>query len=258
MENSIIFFDIDGTLIDEDKNVPRTTKEAIFQLKERGHEVAIATGRAPYMYEDLRKELDIHTYVSFNGQLVVVKDEVIYTNPLNKEALHLLTCMAKKHNHPIIYMDEYEMKANVLQHDFITESLNSLKLPVQASLDPNYYKGRDIFQSMLFIEEQEELLYEQTFKDFKFVRWHPLSVDIDPAGGSKAKGIEIVLRHLGYSMDQVYAFGDGLNDIEMLSFTPNSVAMGNAEPLTKKAAKYITKSVNEDGILHGIKMVGLL
>lgn len=192
--------------------------------------MAIATGRAPYMFEELRKELDIHTYVSFNGQYVVVKDEVVYTNPLNREALKLLTQMAEKNNHPIIYMDQYDMKANVLHHEFITEGLNSLALTLESSPDPDFHKERDIFQSMLFIQDQEEVQYEQAFKDFKFVRWHPLSVDVDPAGGSKAKGIEKVMVHLGYSLDQMYAFGDGLNDIEMLSFVPNSVAMGNAHP----------------------------
>jgi Cof subfamily protein (haloacid dehalogenase superfamily) len=258
MKNSIIFFDIDGTLLDDEKNLPKTTKESIFQLKERGHEVAIATGRAPYMFEELRKELDIHTYISFNGQFVVVKDEVVYTNPLNGEALQSLTYRAEENNHPIIYMDQYNMKANVLHHDFITESLDSLKLTVQASHDPDYHKERDIFQAMLFLQDQEEEQYEREFKDFKFIRWHPLSVDIDPARGSKANGIEKALVYLGYSMDRLYAFGDGLNDIEMLSFVPNSIAMGNAQPLTKKAAKFITKSVDEDGILYGLKMVGLL
>ncbi|MFF2449676.1 Cof-type HAD-IIB family hydrolase [Neobacillus sp. NPDC058068] len=258
MKNSLLFFDIDGTLKDDKQDLPKTTKEAIFQLKENGHEVAIATGRAPYMFEELRNELDIHTYVSFNGQYVVVKDEVVYTNPLNREALQLLTHMAEKNNHPIIYMDQYDMKANVLHHEFITEGLNSLALTLEASPDPDFHKERDIFQSMLFIQDQEEVQYEQAFKDFKFVRWHPLSVDVDPAGGSKAKGIEKVMVHLGYSMDQMYAFGDGLNDIEMLSFVPNSVAMGNAHPLTKKAAKFITKSVDEDGIFYGLKMLGLL
>ena len=67
-EKHIIFFDIDGTLLDEDKIMPNSTKEAIFALKEQGHEVAIATGRAPFMFVDIREELNIDTYISYNGQ----------------------------------------------------------------------------------------------------------------------------------------------------------------------------------------------
>lgn len=255
---SVIFFDIDGTLIDHDKRLPVTTKEAVFKLKELGHEVAIATGRAPFMFEDLRKELDIHTYVSFNGQYVVVKDKVVYKNPLNKEALHDLTAVAIKNDHPLIYMDQFDMKANVPQHDFISESMGTLKLSIEPSHDPDFFKGRDIFQSLLFCVENEEEAYQDLFKEFLFLRWHPLSVDVDPAGGSKAKGIEKVMEAIGCSKNQLVAFGDGLNDIQMLSYVPNSVAMGNAESEAKEVARYITKSVDEDGILHGLRMLGLL
>lgn len=71
MNKKIIFFDIDGTLLDHEKKVPATTKESIQELKEAGHIVAIATGRAPYHFEELREELGIHSYVCLNGQYVV-------------------------------------------------------------------------------------------------------------------------------------------------------------------------------------------
>ena len=53
----IVFFDIDGTLLDHDKKLPNSTRVAIKQLQENGVFVAIATGRAPFMFESLRKEL---------------------------------------------------------------------------------------------------------------------------------------------------------------------------------------------------------
>ncbi len=75
MEQKVIFFDIDGTLLNHEKELPASTKESVFKLKEMGHIVAIATGRAPFMFADLRKELGIDTYVSFNGQYVVLNGE---------------------------------------------------------------------------------------------------------------------------------------------------------------------------------------
>uniref|UniRef100_UPI003081AFBA HAD hydrolase family protein n=1 Tax=Virgibacillus salexigens TaxID=61016 RepID=UPI003081AFBA len=59
MHNKIVFFDIDGTILDHDKQIPLTTKKSIQKLKENGVYVAIATGRAPFMFEDIRKELQI-------------------------------------------------------------------------------------------------------------------------------------------------------------------------------------------------------
>ncbi|MUK87705.1 Cof-type HAD-IIB family hydrolase [Ornithinibacillus sp. L9] len=256
--HSVIFFDIDGTLLNGEKELPHSTKESIFKLKALGHEVAIATGRAPFMYEDLRKELDIDTFVSYNGQYVVVRGEVAYVNPLNIPSLKKLSEMALEKNHPVVFMDHEDMKANVPEHHYINESISTLKIEKFPTHDPHYYSGRELYQSLLFCEEGEEKQYEQIFCDFNFVRWHPYSVDITPKGGSKAKGIEQAAEKLGFSEEHIFAFGDGLNDIEMLSTVKNSVAMGNAEEEVKSVAQHVTKSVEDNGIQHGLKMVGLL
>jgi Cof subfamily protein (haloacid dehalogenase superfamily) len=257
-DKSIIFFDIDGTLLNHDKKLPISTKESIFKLKDLGHEVAIATGRAPFMFEDLRKELGINTFVSYNGQYVVLKGEVLYTNPLKISSLEKLTEVALQNNHPVVFMDHEDMKANVPEHTYIKESIATLKISRFPTHDPHYYKGRELYQTLLFCPEGEEKQYEQEFYDFDFVRWHPVSVDVVPKGGSKAKGIEKIVEKLGIPKERQYAFGDGLNDMEMLTTIKNSVAMGNAEEIVKSAAKYVTKSVEENGISHGLQMVGLL
>lgn len=257
-QRSIIFFDIDGTLLTHDKELPLSAKESIFKLKELGHEVAIATGRAPFMFEDLRKELDINTFVSYNGQYVVYRGEVLYTNPLQISSLEKLTAAALQNNHPVVFMDHEDMRANVPEHAYIKESIDTLKINIFPTHDPHYYKGRELFQTLLFCPEGEEKQYEQVYSDFDFVRWHPVSVDILPSGGSKAKGIEKIVEALDIPKERQYAFGDGLNDMEMLSTIHNSVAMGNAEESVKAVAKYVTKSVEDNGITHGLQMVGLI
>lgn len=257
-EPSVIFFDIDGTLLDHDKNLPMSTKKAIQQLQADGHIVAIATGRAPFMYKALREELQIDTYVSFNGQYVVVNNQVVYQNPLEIDSLLQLTKVGLANDHPIVFMDHEDMKANVPAHDFISESISSLQINQFPSHDPYYYQGREILQSLFFCSEGEEVYYQKQFPAFDFVRWHPLSVDVLPKGGSKANGIKQAMDVLAIPEANQYAFGDGLNDIEMLSSVTHSVAMGNAKQEVKAVADYITDDVNHDGILNGLKKVGLL
>ncbi|MEH6882521.1 Cof-type HAD-IIB family hydrolase [Priestia megaterium] len=259
MERKIIFFDIDGTLLDHDKKLHASTKKAVRLLKEQGHEVAIATGRAPFMFKDLREELDIQTYISFNGQYIVLNGEVLYKNPLNKEELQDLTAFAVEHDHPVVYMDHEDMKSNIEFHDYIESSISTLKIGfTHPHQDPTYFKGREIYQSLLFCTAGEEAPYEEKFKKFDFIRWHEFSTDVLPKGGSKARGIETMIEKLGFDKKDVYAFGDGLNDIEMLEFVGNGVAMGNAEEVVKEVANLVTKDVAEDGILHGLELVGLL
>ncbi|MCP1124887.1 phosphatase [Bacillus sp. AFS018417] len=257
MNDKIVFFDIDGTLLDHNKEIPQSTKEAVRRLQENGVHVAIATGRAPFMFEDIRQELNIHNYVSFNGQYVVFEDEVIYKNPLHPEALHAFTKFSEEASYPLVYLDHKDMKATVASHHYVTESFASLRMshPV---FEPSFYEKRDIYQTLLFCRAGEEEKFISDYPQFHFIRWHAYSMDIIPMGGSKANGIEKFIEKLGFTREQVYAFGDGLNDLEMIETVGTGIAMGNGHEDLKKLANYVTKDVAEDGILHGLQWAGLL
>ncbi len=253
----IVFFDIDGTLLDHQKNLPNSTKKAIQRLKENGVFVAIATGRAPFMFEDLRDELDIDSFVSFNGQYVVFEDEVIYENTLSEAELDRLLKASRIKQHPLVFMNETAMKASVDRHPFISEGLASLGFshPME---DVKFYQNRKIHQALLFCPEHEERQYINEYEKFHFIRWHPLSVDILPKGGSKAEGIKKLIERLGFALKDVYAFGDGLNDLEMLRSVGTGVAMGNGVHEAKINADLVTSDVTKDGIWNGLKELELI
>lgn len=252
-------FDIDGTLLDHDKKLPISAKEAIRSLKEAGHEVAIATGRAPYFIKDIREELEIDSFVCFNGQYVEIENEIIYKNPIDKELLMHLSDYSITNAHPLVYMGDEFMKSNIGYHSEIEESLTSLNIDTaQIEMNANYYNDTEIYQTLLYCKEHEESFYRNNLGNLNFIRWHEYSMDVLPLGGSKAKGIEKFIEKKGFRKEQVYAFGDNLNDIEMLQYVGHGVAMGNAPEIVKNAARYITKDVSEDGIAHGLEMVGLL
>ncbi|MGM0873490.1 MAG: Cof-type HAD-IIB family hydrolase [Bacillota bacterium] len=256
MSEKVIFLDIDGTILDHNKEIPSSTRETIQKLKENGHHVAIATGRAPFMFEDLRKELDIHSFVSFNGQYVVFEGEVIYENPLKKETLEHLLQFADEEKHPLVFMSEDNMMSTTGEHPFIEQSMGSLKF-TQPQENRHYYLERNIYQTLLFCEKGEEERYHQ-YSDLKLIRWHDVSTDILPVNGSKAEGIKQLAKRLNIHRENIYAFGDGLNDLEMIEFVGTGVAMGNAVESLKEIADFITKPVDEDGIQFGIEELGLL
>ncbi|MDQ0272447.1 Cof-type HAD-IIB family hydrolase [Cytobacillus purgationiresistens] len=253
----IVFFDIDGTLLNQDNEIPDLTKAAIKNLQENGVYVAIATGRAPFMFEHIREELGIDSYVSFNGQYVVFENEVIYKNPLKAEKLESLMMHAHENQHPLVFLNEKTMKSSVDHHEYIEESLKSLGFP-HPDENASFYIGRDIFQALVFCEGHQEDVYLKSYDDFHFIRWHQYSTDVLPAGGSKAEGIKQLIVRLGLDFQDVYAFGDGLNDIEMLKSCGTGVAMGNASEVVKAAADMITDHVDEDGIWKGLKQLTLI
>ena len=253
----ICFFDIDGTLLDHDKKLPSSTKEAIESLKENGVYVAIATGRAPFMFEELRKELAIDSYVSFNGQFVVYEKEVIFKNPLSKKALHKLYEQADIKNHPLVFMNEHEVRGTVDYSQHVEETLRAFQL-AHPKRDERFFEENDIYQTLFYCTDEEEAHFQNISEEIRYIRWHPVCVDVVPANGSKANGILQFIEKAGFKMENVYAFGDGLNDIEMLSMVGTGIAMGNAEKELFKRADVITTSVDDDGIYNGLRKVNLI
>ncbi|WP_242057470.1 Cof-type HAD-IIB family hydrolase [Halobacillus yeomjeoni] len=257
MTKKIAFFDIDGTLLNHQKKLPEQTKQAIQDLKEAGVFCAIATGRAPFMYKKLREELGIDSFVSFNGQYVVFEGEEIYTNPLSSPQLEELHKNAKENNHPMVFMNHEKMMASESDHPFIKDSLGSLYID-HPPVDASFYKEREIYQSLIFCEGGEIDDYRHRHTDFDYIRWHQYSCDVLPRGGSKAEGIKKLIEAAGLHIDDSYAFGDGLNDVEMIREAGTGVAMGNAVPQTKDVSDHVTEDVNQDGLVKAIYDVGLL
>ncbi|MFC7061361.1 Cof-type HAD-IIB family hydrolase [Halobacillus seohaensis] len=257
MNKKIAFFDIDGTLLNHDKELPTSTIKAIKDLQKKGVYCAIATGRAPFMYEHIRDTLGIDSYVSFNGQYVVLEGEPIYKNPLSHKHLDELHKDAFINNHPMVFMNQEGMRASTEESSFINESLSSLHFQYPP-VDHQFYKQTEIYQSLLFCQGNEIDYYRDKHKEFNYIRWHELSCDVLPQGGSKAEGIRKMIQALGLTMEDTYAFGDGLNDIEMIREVGTGVAMGNAVDATKQVSDYVSSDVSEEGLVKAIYELKLL
>lgn len=253
----IVFFDIDGTLINEEREIPKETKESIKQLKESQIEVVIATGRAPYHLKPIAEELGIDSYVSFNGSYVVYQGKLIDEHPIPTSTIQRMDEFARKNDHPLVYLGNKECFASQPNHPDIVETFQLLKIKPPA-FDPDFWKQNSVYQVMLYCESHEEKQYPEHFSEVNFVRWHDLSMDVIPSECSKATGVKSVLDRLGLSPTEAAAFGDALNDREMLSFVGMGIAMGNAHEGLKPFADFTTKHVDDGGILYGLQKIGLI
>jgi HAD-superfamily hydrolase, subfamily IIB len=257
MSYKIVFFDIDGTLVNEEKEVPEDTVRAVRELKERGVEPVIATGRAPYFIRPLMDKLGIDSFVSLNGGYVAYKGETLYQNAIPMPHLEKLVELSARHGHGLVFEGEREFYANREDDPFITESVLSLKVELPG-YDPEFWRKSDVYQVFLHCESGDEALYESLKPDFTLIRWHDKAMDVLPGGGSKARGIAAMLERLGLAPDQAAAFGDGLNDKEMLEYVGFGVAMGNSHPELLPFADYVTTHVDDRGIRNGLIRAGLL
>jgi Cof subfamily protein (haloacid dehalogenase superfamily) len=253
----LLLLDIDGTLLNSKKELPASAKEALVEARANGHELAIATGRGPFMIRKLLDELKIDTYISFNGQYIVHQNEPLHKEALDPATLSDIVEFAEQRDHPVVFMTEEKMVSSIDYHPDIDESIKTLKFPHPKKIDDFHLKNA-IYQALLFCEKEEEPQYQETFSEMQFIRWHRVSCDIVPKGGTKASGIERLIAKTGHSIEDTIAFGDGLNDVQMMAKAGFSVAMENGHEETKKRASYVTEHVDNDGLAKAFRHIGLI
>ncbi|RKD24508.1 hydrolase Cof [Ammoniphilus oxalaticus] len=253
----IVFFDIDGTLLNEQQQIPEDTKAAIRQLQKSSVEVVLATGRAPYHLLDIAEELGIDSHISFNGTYAIHHGRVIHSQPLPIAAVESVRAFAREHNHRLVYLGDKQYVASHQQDEKIEQSFVELELAVPA-YDAQFSQTNDVYQIVIYGDQQLQQTYQHQFSELNFVRWHPQAFDVIRADTSKAGGIETLLAHLNISREKAVAFGDGLNDREMLAYVGMGIAMGNAHEELKSLADFTTKHVNDGGITHGLQKIGMI
>ncbi|MFZ7201840.1 Cof-type HAD-IIB family hydrolase [Avibacterium avium] len=257
-----VFFDIDDTLFRKHNGFfPESARLAIQKLQDNGILVGIATGRTrcafPEKINQMIAQQGIDAFVTMNGQYAVYQNEVIEKHPIPTEKVQKLVDFFDAQQ--IAYAFVASDKVCVSE---ITPRLKEALDPITTKyqVDKTFFKHNEVFQVLAFYAEDQDELVAQAhiLDDLKTVRWHENSVDIFDAEGSKARGIAAIAHHLGFSMENVMAFGDGLNDIEMLSLVGVGVAMGNGHDTLKALANYVTDHLEEDGIYNFLVKSGLI
>lgn len=256
----IVFFDIDGTLLPYGhKDLLESTKLALGQLKENGIKIAISSGRQKNQIQGEIKNQGFDAYVSINGMLCSVGDQVIYRKPLEEEDKNYIIDLMNKKDISAFIVEEEKIYMNYMSEKFKRNMLR-YKLPqpdLKDYIDPT--RAGDIYQVVVFAEDENK--YEEVAKNskkIKIVNKMPDGVDMAHAGGGKDKGIKKVLDYYGYEEDEALVIGDGYNDISMIRAFKNSMAMGNASEEVKKYASYIGERDVDDGIYKGLKYFGLI
>lgn len=255
-----IFFDIDGTLIDcinGHIDLSHQVKQAIRRLQQEGHYAFIATGRPYAFLSEAILSFGFDGYILTNGAQVMIGNETIYKEPLDPTFVKNAT--AEFEQRQIQYMlqsdrysymkDEYKeyyqffdnigVSRNYLVSDYQLEDVQTQKIEL---LCPN---DEAMEYCLSLVEQNPEYDYVHSISERMF--------ELYSKKNTKATGILTALKHLGIPVEQSYAFGDGKNDIEMLSIVGCGIAMGNASDEVKSYAHQVTDSVLEDGVATGIE-----
>ena len=279
MEVKAVFFDIDGTLVNDRKSVLKSTKEAIKIVKDQGVLVGVATGRGPFFVKDLMDDLNLDFAVTYNGQYIFNKERVLFASPIDKRSLRQVIAYAKENRKEIAMGTRQDVIGSRIMSfglsplsqlvsrfvpKFLTRTVShsfnrmvSKALP-QKEDDLLDLINQPIYQVLMLMTPEESNQAASEFEYLKFTRSNPFAADIINQGNSKLEGIRRVGKEYGFDLNQVMAFGDSDNDLEMLAGVGMSVAMGNGSSSVKEVAKHITTSNQEDGIHKALEHFGVL
>lgn len=257
MNYKIVFFDVDGTLINyEDGCISTSTKNAIQTLKSKGIKLVAATGRPLSMCQEL-KTLGIDTFITANGGFTKHQDEVIHKIPLPKHIVQSVKEVAEENKQSLSFF------YRGINNESYTESFNLQAMNETLSLleYPKLHEEKqdeEIYLMCLYVGEEISREFEMRFPNLIFQRWHPYIVNVLHEEVSKSIAIKEVLKYFNIHYSEAIAFGDGDNDIDMLEMVGFGISMGNGSDKLKRSADFVTKKVDEDGIEFALRHLQLI
>lgn len=260
----VIFFDVDGTLIDcaNGIKVPtKKTKEAIKKLKQSGYLTILATGRPMSFVNKELLNLELDGYIASNGSYAKIEDEIIFDYPIENSKLAEL--VEYFHENKIEYILEGQEASYVLNLD----GDNIKSIIKDADLGDNCFIDKwdveTVKTNKIVVALTDENMYkviQEKYKDKYAFMSHPggKSFEIYVGKYTKGYGIEQLIKKLEINQENTYAFGDGENDVEMFQVVKHGIAMGGYHARLEEHAYDFTENVENEGIYQGLKKLKLI
>ncbi|WP_108652508.1 Cof-type HAD-IIB family hydrolase [Dongshaea marina] len=253
----VVVSDLDGTLFNQAHQISPYTRQVIHQLLDQGYKFILATGRHHQDVQKIRSQLGIDCFlITSNGAMVHDKqDNLIHTQSIEpKLVAKLLEIERPTGVHANIYRgDEWfvEQESPDLL-EFHPDSAFSYQLCDFRSLD------KEGTTKLFFSGSHEELLaLEKVFEAQLGDKLHiafslPTCLEVMAKGVNKGSALEAVLKVKGFKAEQSVAFGDGMNDYEMLKTAGLGVVMSNAHDRLKQQLPEHPRagSNDDDGVAH--------
>ena len=271
MTPKVLFFDIDGTLLDYTGKMPASAKEALRQARLAGHQLVICSGRSGHQLSDWMFT-DFDGIINCTGARVIFKQNVIYEHFVPREDVRRAREVLEAANGVLVAQTEectiLSQESYTFMKDYLVKMGRSQKrierLLGNAVISPQmeaYDNIKKFFyhRSEKTVEQLENELGDIfTVEASSFLKDACDSGEITCKGINKSYGMQLYIQRQGFSKEDTIAFGDGPNDLDMLSFAGIGVAMGNARDTVKANADFITRDVEQDGIAYALKELGIL
>lgn len=260
----IISFDLDMTLLDHSTwKIPESAIRALEALRPNYH-IVLATGRDMdnYYSREFKDLIHPDAIIHLNGTKITVGEKVLYRHEMDRELLYRLLTFADEQGYCIGATrgdDDFYI------HPEILEQVDLIRWGESGRQYQDPFRLLDLgVQTLAYIDFPEQTkagadAIEAAFPELKLPLFAgETGADIVERQSSKARGLERLCEHFGTDINECFAFGDSMNDIEIIQAAGHGIAMGNAVEQLKKAADYVTDAIDQDGIWNACRHFRLI
>ena len=260
----LLFFDIDGTLLTPYPwTVPDSARQALKEARANGHLVFINSGRTYAMTPSIIKELGFDGYVCGCGSQIYMNGELLFSSSIPNELCREIIEKLRQCKIPAFFEHPdkilYDGSAPTLP-----QAIQNLKAEVKVE-DLSLYTQEeyltfsfDKFLAFPNAESDTEIFRKFVDEHFCCFIHDDKAWEITQKHCSKATGIQFLAKRLGIPMENTFAFGDSTNDLPMLQFAGNSIAMGQCDPMILPHCTYQTTDILDNGIANALKHFHLI
>ncbi|MDR3259932.1 MAG: HAD family hydrolase [Fusobacteriaceae bacterium] len=249
----LVVCDLDGTLLNENSEISDKTKITIKKLTEMGINFAIASGRSVVSVTRFRNELGIRMYFICNNGANIYNEsgDVIFSAPMEDYTVEKIVKFLIDRNINYNGFDENNIYIHSLDSGRIV-SLENKYFSVKEIIKMDYYPKMSKLLAKgepdVILKAKEQMLKEDFAKDLDITISQPFCLDVVDKNATKGDGVKLLARNLGISTDEIMAFGDGDNDLNMLESVGHPVVMENAMESLKVRFNHVAESNRNDGV----------
>ncbi len=273
---SILFIDVDGTVIDYEGKIPESAVEAIKMVRENGHLVFLCTGRSKAEgYDELAQQIGFDGYIGANGGYIEYQEKVIAHHSLTmKECEEVVNWLHHRgleffleSNDGLFASSQFENCAQPAI-EMYSKRKSGKEISVREAF-PTMQFGKNLVRdgvnkiSYILTSYQDFIDTKNEFPSLESNTWggkdeEALFGDLAVLNINKGEAVKEVCDFLRFSLEDSYAFGDAKIDIPMLEVCAVGIAMGNGGKEIKEKADYITDSVENHGLKNAFKKFNLI
>ena len=261
----LVAIDLDGTLLNDSKQVTERTAAALCGVAGRGVRVVIASARPPRSVRHIYNALKLDTWqINYNGALIWDEPnrKVIFHRPMSCQRVRRIIDEARARHDSVLVSCEIldRWYTDRFDQTYTTETGRLFKPDVIAPLDE--FCSQPITKLLLLgerkmMDDLESWLMSEAREDVSVVRTDPELLQIMDKYVSKAAALQMVAEHYRTPLTNILAIGDAPNDLGILKLAGVGVAMKNAPAIVKDCADWIAPSNNEDGVHAALVKFGL-